>query len=356
MIHLIYSLKFDFLKISLCTLTFIYVTNSVLAAETDTLFQSDEIIHIELRSDFSAIQDDRAENAVFHDGELIYYAPGSEAKKFSVKIMVRGHFRRDPVNCDFPPLFVDFRKSEVKNTIFEKQNRLKLVTPCHYEEDVIEEYIIYKMYNKVTDLSLKVRLVKILYFDTGSNKKLFEKHSFFIEDKEHAAERNNAFEKDKFLTPFDVNRENFKRMSVFQYIIGNKDWYVTSRKNVIIMQPNDTSLALYAVPYDFDMSGFVNPEYSKPEGVPENLLRDKRIYKGICYTNDEFKEIFELYRELRPVFESIINNQELISKYSKKYILRYISHFYTVIESSELIKQEFLDKCQTKKDYNISDL
>jgi hypothetical protein len=105
------------------------------------------------------------------------------------------------------------------------------------------EYTIYKMYNQVTDLSMKVRLVKILYFDTSLGKKLFKKYSFFIEDKERVAERNDAFDKDRFLTPFDLNSDNFKKLSFFQYMIGNRDWFITSRKNIDIIQPNDTTKA-----------------------------------------------------------------------------------------------------------------
>ena len=355
MIPLICALKSNFLKISFCALSFIYVTNSVLAAETDSLFQSDELINMELRSDFSAIQNDRAGNPEYHDGELIYYITGGETIKLSVKVIARGNFRRDPVNCKFPPLLVTFKKNEVKNTLFANQDRLKLVTPCQNEEDVLDEYVIYKMYNQVTDLSMKVRLVKILYFDTGIGKKVFEKYSFFIEKKEHLAERNNAFEKNVLLTPFDLNKENFQRLSVFEYIIGNKEWFITTRHNIVIMQPNDTSMAPYAVPFDFDFSAFVNADYTKPKEVPEELLINRKVYKGLCYTADEFKEIFEFYRKLNPVFESIINNMELISKYNRKQNIIYIKQFYTVIESNELIKREFLDVCETKKDYNIID-
>jgi hypothetical protein len=346
-------LQLNLLKTLLYAMFSVFITGSVLASEPDTLFRSEEIIKIELRSDFTAIQNDRAENPVAHDGEVIYLTSSGEAKKLSVKITVRGHFRRDPVHCNFPPLYIDFKKSENKNTLFSNQNRLKLVTPCQTEENVIEEYTIYKMYNKVTEFSLKARLVKVQYFDTKRNKKLFEKYSFFIEDKDHAAERNGTREKDKPVTPFDLNVDNLKKLSVFEYIIGNIDWFVSSRKNIILMQPKDTTLAPYGVPYDFDLSGFVNPEYSKPEGVPEDMLRDKRVYRGIRYTEEEFKEIFEFYRKLRPVFESIINNQVLLSKYNKKYLLGYIGHFYTVIENNELIKKEFLDKGQTRKDYNL---
>ena len=326
-----------------------------MAAEGDSLFKSDKIIRMELRSDFSAIQKDRAENPEYHDGELIYYSSNSEPTRLSVRVIARGNFRRNPVNCNFPPLLLNFKKNEVRNTIFNNQDKLKLVTPCHLEEDLIEEYIIYKMYNQVTDLSMKVRLVKILYFDTSLNKKIFEKFSFFIEDKDHVAERNNAVAKDRFLTPFDLNKDNLKKLSVFQYLIGNKDWFISSRKNIEIMQPEDSSMGLYAVPYDFDFSGFVNAEYTKPRGIPENLLTDRRHYRGICFTDDEFKEIFEFYRELKPAFDSIIKNQKLIPNYNKKQILKYIDSFYTLSENSDLIKQEFLAGCETRQDYNIAD-
>ena len=326
-----------------------------MAAETDSLFQSDEIINMELRSDFSALNYDRVGNPVYRNGELIYYTPGGETKKLSVKVMVRGHFRRNPANCYFPPLYVNFKTDEVKNTLFDNQDKLKLVTPCQNEEDVLDEYIIYKMYNQVTDLSMKVRLVKILYYDTGKGKEVFEKYSFFTEEKEHVAERNNSFAKDRFVTPFDLNSENVKKISVFQYIIGNIDWQFTSRHNIVIMQPNDTTMAPCAVPYDFDFAGFVNAYYAKPKELPEEQFVSRRVYKGLCYSASEFKDIFEFYQELRPKFESIINNMDLISKNKRKERIRYLDYFYTTIESSELFKREFLDACKTKKDYNIFD-
>jgi hypothetical protein len=352
--NIVSTFRHNYQKISILVLSFIYITNSELSAQIDSLFQSDELIKMELRSDFSSVQKDRDKNPEYHDGELIYYSSDGESTKLSVKVMARGNFRRDPANCEFPPLFVNFKKNAVKNTLFDKQDELKLVTPCQSEEDVLKEYLVYKMYNQVTELSLKVRLVKILYFDTGTGTELFDKYSFFLENKEHLAERNNAFEKDIFMTPYDLNRENVGKMAVFQYIIGHKDWYITTRHNIIIMQPNDTSKAPYGVPYDFDFSSFVDANYTKPKGVPDKLLSNRRIYKGICYSADEFNDIFEFYRELRPEFESIINDMDLIPKIQRKQLLSYINYFYTTTRNSELLKQEFLDVCETKANYNIS--
>ena len=319
--------------------------NSLRADGIDSLFKSDEIVNMELRSDFSEIQADRNRTPVYHDGELVYYTPGAEAKKLAVKIMVRGHFRRDTANCNFPPLFVNFKKKEVENTLFENQDKLKLVTPCQYEKDIIDEYLVYKMYNQVTDLSMKVRLVKILYFDTGRGKKVFEKYSFFIEEKKHTAERNYCFEKETFVPPSGFNRENFKRLSVFQYMIGNSDWldwYFQSYHNILLIQPFDTTQAPSAVPYDFDYTAFVNADYTLPKRGDEKHPGKRRVYIGLCYNADEFEEVFKFYREKRPVFESIINNTELISKSSRKQMIKYIDYLYTVIENKKLLKRNFL--------------
>jgi hypothetical protein len=352
----IYSSNKEHLTILFFTLLLLLWTVTVFADEPDSLFRSEEIIKLELRSDFTAIEKSRTGDAEYFDGELIYDIPGGEPEIFSVKVMVRGHFRRDPAICSFPPLLVNFKGKEVKNTIFDNQNKLKVVTPCQNEEDVVEEYLIYKMYNQVTDLSMKVRLAKILYFDNSTGRKLFEKYSFFIEDKDKVAKRNDVIAKDRFLTPFDLNQDNFKKLSLFEYLIGNKDWYVTSRKNLEIMQSDDPSVGLIAVPYDFDLSGLVDPEYSKPEGVPEYALADKRVYKGLCYTDDELKDTFDYFRKLKPVFESLIKSEELLPKYDRKQIIKYIDSSYSIIENENLLIKKFANTCQSRKDYNLAEL
>jgi hypothetical protein len=352
--NIIYYIKLNLLKFSVYILTLIISANSVWAGGIDSLFRSDEIIKMELRSDFSAIQKDRDGNPVYHNSELIYYNAANEPVKLSAKVMVRGNFRMKPTNCNFPPLLVNFRRNDVKNTIFENQDKLKLVTPCQSEEDLIKEYTAYKMYNQVTDLSFKVRLVKILYFDTYLNKTVFEKYSFFLENKEHVAERNNMLAKDRLATPFDMNEDNYIKLSIFQYLIGNKDWWVSSRKNIVIMQSEDPSSGLYAVPYDFDFSGFVNADYTRPAGAPDEIINDRRVYKGIRFTDDQFREVFDYFKQLRPAFVSIITNQDLVSRINRREMLRYINEFYGVIDNKYLVQQKILNVSETRQDYHLT--
>ena len=106
MLHFIRRLSI--LKQIVPALQLVFITNSLLAVDTDTLFKSDEIINIELRSDFSAIQLDRVDKPQYHQGEVIYQSPDGKIVKLSVKVMARGDFRRDPENCYFSAIVPEF--------------------------------------------------------------------------------------------------------------------------------------------------------------------------------------------------------------------------------------------------------
>jgi len=326
----------------------ISIPGQLISSATDSLFMSEKIILMELRSDFTAIQQEQKGTPVYHDGELTYRTRRSKPVSLPVRVMARGNFRLKPENCSFPPLLIDFKKGYTENTVFENQSKLKLVTSCQTEEDVIDEYTIYKMYNQVTDKSLKARLVKISYYDEDTNKKLFEKFSFFIEDDDKAASRNNGkIEKEKIM-PGSLDRDNYLRLAIFQYMIGNLDWNVEMGKNVEILRMNGRQSGLYAIPYDFDFSAFVNAEYSKPRGVQEDILVERRRYLGGCFTEADFSEAFEFYREMKPVFETIIKYQKILAFEDRKAILDYVEGFYRIIGDSSLVKEEFLRACKTK--------
>lgn len=329
------------------------VKGSLQSGKPDTLFLSDEILNIELRTDFTAIKADTSEDPVFYDGKLIYHEPDGKTKKFDVKVRARGDFRRRPDICSFPPIMVNFRKKQVRSTIFDGEDKLKLVTACQIEEDVIEEFLIYRMYNLVTPLSFKVRLANIKYYDTADERELFERYSFFIEDDDRLAERFDASKYEGFLTPFDLDRENFMLMSVFEYLIGNKDWFISSRRNVTILRPDDTTKALHAVPYDFDFASLIDASYTKPRNVPERNLSTRRVFKGLCYTSEEFEKTFRTFRNLKPVFESLFEVEELISRSTRNRNLWYLDEFYEIIQDEELFRKEFMETCETRSMYNL---
>lgn len=324
------------------------------AGKPDSLFLSDELLIMDLRTDFGAILRNRTSDAEYQEGEIRYYFNGKKGEWIPVRVSPRGNFRLRPENCSFPPLLLNFRKEDVKNTLFEKQDKLKLVTPCQMEKEVIEEYLIYKMYNSVTGLSLKTRLALIRYYDTAADTLMFVKYSFFIEDKDRAAERLDAKVTEQTVTPFDIDYDNFKKLSFFQYIIGNKDWHVSIRKNVLIMQPDDKSKMPFAVPYDFDFSGLVNAAYSNPKGVRPDDPKERRLFKGLCYSEEEIKKLGEFYRELKPGFRHLIRKAILVPSEEKYEMLNFLDESYAVFRSRYLIKEEIYKNCEKEEYYKKS--
>lgn len=91
----------------------------------------------------------------------------------------------------------------------------------------------------------------------------------------------------KHVVQYFLDRENVITMATFQYLIGNDDWYVTAEHNVTILQDNETD-SLFLVAYDFDWSKFVDAQYTKPINVPNHQLRERRVYKGLCMSKEDF--------------------------------------------------------------------
>jgi len=323
----------------------------------DSLFQSDELLNIELHADFTAILDTRWFEDSVRGGETEYYDAtiyyGEEGNKVEIPLRVkaRGQFRRNPAYCRFPPLSLNFKKKEVKNTLFDGQDKIKMVTVCQTEPEVVKEYIVYKMYNLITDWSFNVRLINVLYYNTAKDKKFNEKIGFLIEENDKVAKRHDAKVIAKHHFPFDLDPDNEAKVSMFQFMIGNPDWFYTTGQNMDIMHPKDTTLAPRAVPYDFDYSEFVNAAYTKPAGVPDEFLAKKKIFKGMCLSDESLHEVIEYYNMMKPKFMDIINNNEYLPKYAKKECERYLDDFYTIINTQDLLQTEVLDTCFTRKDY-----
>lgn len=341
-------------KLNLITIALLLSATVTAGMTTDTLFHSDDVLNIQIRTNFTEILAGRTSEPIEYEGVLIIRNMNGSENRLSARISSRGNFRRDPGNCSFPPLKIDLRKKETENTLFQGQNELKLVTPCEDETDVLEEYLVYRMYGIVTDKSLRVRLASIEYFDTGKNKKLFERYSFFLEDKDLAASRMEAVETKRFLTPFDLEVESFNKLAVFQYMIGNKDWYVTSKKNLILMQPLDSTQMPFAVPYDFDFAGFVNADYTRPVNVPLEYLHTRRIFKGVCAGEETLYRALNLYREQRSDFEKIIDEMKLLPRYNRYLGREYLGEFFTMIADGDTVRKNLLESCESRSLYNLS--
>ncbi|TFG78414.1 MAG: hypothetical protein E4H26_02505, partial [Flavobacteriales bacterium] len=223
-----------------------------MTGQATPLFDSDEVLTLILRGDLKNAFRDRKDNSAYYNASLIYQED-SDSLVVPVRIKTRGHFRKKSSNCNYPPLLLNFSKSQPRDgTLFQEQDRLKLVTPCQDDAYVINEYLVYRLYNLMTPKSFRARLVRMIYQDTIKNRASDAYYGILLKDEKLMGKRNASKPiKTKNLPKLGIPQEDYLKMAVFQYMIGNTDWSIEYLQNIKLITEDAKSLPI-AVPYDFD--------------------------------------------------------------------------------------------------------
>lgn len=310
------------------------------------LFDGNDPISVTIRTDLIQLLDNRQDDSEYQAATLIVKDENNESSSFDVEVETRGNFRRDSSNCDFPPLRLNFKKKDILNTYFEGNEKIKIVTHCktlvpQFDEFVVREYVTYKIYNSLTPISFKVRLVRITYEDTANKLDPIERIGFLIEDIDHLAGRNQMKEYDEPLSINDLDKKNAILLSLFQYMIGNTDWIVNMSKNLKTVSDGNN---YYAIPYDFDYTIVVGTDYSLGGGRAF-LSAPMRDYKGTCYDLNDIMPIAEEILEKRKEIFDIIGKERLLNYESKQHMKEFVNTFFYIIKSENRIRENILTNC-----------
>lgn len=260
-------------------------------------------------------------------------------------LVVRGHFRRS--YCNLPPLKIVFKKTG--SSYLHPLKSVKIVNACNtadaYEQYLYKEFLIYKMYNLLTDKSLRVRLVNLNYKDSNDNKKSYMQHAFFIEDFDDMAKRNKCKEFETRLNNQSTDQQQMVLVAIFEYMIGNTDWSVPGGHNIKLIQTAaDANARPFAIPFDFDFSGLVNTGYGAHDpliNAPDESVVT-RVYRGFPHTEEEINASLEIFKQKKDAIYALINNFELLTDKSKKTMLKYLDEFYTLINNPANVKNTFI--------------
>jgi hypothetical protein len=186
---------------------------------------------VELKLNFSTLLNSEPTEE-YLTGELSYRLPGGAEVRRPVEVRVRGKFRRRV--CQFPPLKLKFDKDVLRQAGLNPDYRsIKLVTHCLDDrfagkENLLREYLIYKLYSLVTEQSYRVQLVRLTYIDTHGERRKIRRYGFFIEDPDEMADRLGGRECEDCLNPLaeEIALKEATLMAAFQYMIGNADWLI----------------------------------------------------------------------------------------------------------------------------------
>jgi hypothetical protein len=330
-------------------------SGQLIEAEKDTLsnhglFITSALLELKLDFDFDSVFSDIGDFPSYHKAILTYTDSLSHQVRLNIEIRTRGSFRKESVNCNFPPLRLRFTKEESVNTIFQGLKTVDMVTHCQndlkeYEQYLLQEYLIYRCFNILTEMSFRVRLLRVTYSDTQTEGRTIEKFSFLIEDRDAMAERNSGtILNTSIANPARVDQDQFTLVSFFEYMIINSDWSLPIMHNIEVIS-TDYFEAPYPVPYDFDWSAVINIPYMVP-GIGNKAEELKvREYKGACRSNKEFREIVDLYNEKRmEIYQLYLDFEQLEDSYKQLIFIDY-NDFYSIINDRELFRSSIREHC-----------
>lgn len=319
----------------------------------DPLFADDSTLEVTITAPFATLVRERPTEE-YIPGTFQYADENGEAVTHDVGLRTRGHFRYQ--TCGFPPLRVNFKKGAVRGTLFDGQDKLKMVVPCEtqarYEQYVLREYLAYRVFNLLTDTSFRVRLLRVRFVDSEGKRKDLERYAYFIEHKKRLAKRLGI----PILNIEEVETEQLdgeylNLTSIFQYFVANTDFSPIAGPpdsncchNYVLFQPKEGALVT-AVPYDFDQAGFVDAPYASPDSRMRIRRVTQRAYRGRCAFNDNVAGSIDAFTTMREPIYEMIASQEGASDRVKKTLKKFVDKFYAVVEDPGRVERVILGAC-----------
>ena len=312
--------------------------------EEKRLFEQSDLLSVKLEYSSKALKKE-TNDSTFIDSELVYRMENTDWKTLNLKMRARGNFRKK--SCYFTPLKLKIKKAEAKGTIFKGEKQLKMVLPCLNETDkddnIIKEYIIYKMFEVVSPYYFSTRLLDVEFLDTKNKRpKSYNFKGFFIEDDSKVAKRLNAKVGKRKYHPESVDGLGAVRNAMFNFMVGNTDFSVKHLHNTKVLYVDKKFVP---VPYDFDMAGFVNASYSVVTQTRKVKLPiddvTKRYYMGYQRDYKLFEQVRQEFKAHKQNLLAIINAHQSYFENNSNYITatHYIEDFFRILANEAIFKK-----------------
>lgn len=317
------------------------------------LFNNQETLLLKLGYSNKEVKQ-KTNDSTYITTDLSYQVKNGSWKTLEVAIRARGNFRRN--NCYFTPLKIKIAKSISKGTLFEGNKKLKLVMPCldckNGNDDVVKEYMAYKMYEVISPYHFKTRLVKIDFTEI-KGKKTTRKILFgiLIEDLKKVADRYNGQVLKRLTHPLAQDATNSVRNTFFQFMIANTDFSTVYQHNQKLLFVDKKAIP---VPYDFDFSGFVDTDYAFVSYAKRDKLGitkvTQRRYRGFERDVRVFEQVRGEFLRNKIQIDDIMTRYKPFFRDSKKFFKakNFISSFYQIISDDPKYTTSIVSMARTK--------
>lgn len=319
--------------------------------QVSELFLEEDIMPVKLSYSIKDLKRD-TNDSTYIDSKLSYKLNDQTWETLDIELRARGNYRLK--NCYFPPLKVKIKKSNSKDTPFEGNKTLKIVLPCLVQRDnndnVIKEYLAYKLFELISPYHFKTRLLEVDLENLKRNSsKSYSLKGFFIEDDKTVAKRLDGKVYGRKMHPLSQEAIASIRNAFFQYMIGNTDFSQAYQHNVKVLY---IEKEMVPIPYDFDMSGFVNTSYAVVSEIPGERVSlesvTQRKYRGFIRDEALFEQVRqEFINNKAKIFSLLDSHKHMFEDTNEFSIARdYISSFFEVMVNTDKFKTEILNSAR----------
>jgi len=318
------------------------------------LFADHVVIDVRIEAPLTTLVKERSDED-YLDGTFTFPDTDGMEKSVDLKLRTRGRYRLQKRTCTFPPVRLNFPKSQVEDTLLDGQDKLKLVTHCNtgrdsFEQLVLREYLAYRILQTLTDKSFGVRLMRITWADTEGEDPV-TRWGFVIEDDDDIGTRIGMERFSAAGLAYQIlDEQQANLISLYEYMIGNTDFS-------LIRGPADDDCCHNAVPfrvgegkiipipYDFDFSGLVDAPYAEPN--PQFKIRSvtTRVYRGRCPDNHIVPEALAYMVSKKGEIYGLVDGLTGLDDKNRKDVTKYLDSFYDIAEDPKKVEKELIGKC-----------
>ena len=324
--------------------------SAAVVASDPTLFESHDLLEVELRGPLGAAiedVDERNERA---------FVLAVEGRELGVTARVRGNSRVRV--CRFPPLRLDFSAADTNGTAFAGQRKLKLATHCKgsgdYQQYVLSEYLAYRIFNVISEVGFRVRLLRIRYVDTEeAAADPLVRYGFLIESETELARRvHGKVKSEPHVVKGDLNTQQTAAVFAFQYVIGNTDWSLVAAQGDEYCCHNEKLVEIdgehFPVPYDFDLAGLVDARYAKPDPSIGIISVRVRRYRGYCVQGLQLNGVFAGLVEQKGEIMELVESVPGITDKSRRKRTKYLEKFFRLADDADELADKLEKRCIDK--------
>ena len=337
-------------KLLLIVTTYFILLNSPIRAQNffryDSLFIDQKPLKIRLNYSNNNLNKNTNDSTLMKT--KLFFIQENKNKEIDVSVRARGNFRRK--HCYFTPVKIKIKKRDASNTIFSDNRILKLVLPCKNDRDkndnILKEFIAYKIYEIISPFYFKTRRLEINYTDQKrKNQKNFNLIGFFIEDDDKVAKRFDSKIIKRKISPLAMDDFNSVNLSFFNFLIGNTDFSSAHQHNGKLLFYEKK---IIPIPYDFDLTGWVKPKYGS--GITNRLgySFEERNYIGFKREKSIYSKVRNHYLTLKEKILKTVELYESEFEYKKSYYLmmNYLREFYEILENDKLYNSLIVSKAK----------